>query len=144
MSATRKPGSMAAALRSTMAEESTAKAPVVDAFASRLARADAVMGTGTIPPPAPVEAAAVPRKKKKTATRVRPHTKRDSFNLPPEDHALIESTMARAAALGGWTTKSSVVRAGLHVLARLDDAALRAALVETHPLKPGRKPSVEP
>lgn len=133
----REPGRMAALLRSSVAAESTAKAPVVDAFSARLRAADALA--------APELAAPTPRSpRRKKPRRVSTTTKRDSFNLPPEDHALLASLVERAHAAGAWTTKSSVVRAGLHALAGLDDAELRAALAKAFPLKPGRKPTVKP
>lgn len=139
----RQPGSMAAAMRSTMAAESTAKAPLMDAIEEKMRRADGLTRNVTVlPSPAPTTSTPpATTRKRKAPKRVRTSTRRDSFNLPPEDHALLQATMERALALGTWTTKSSVVRAGLRVLSKLPDVELRQMLLEAHPLKPGRKPA---
>lgn len=130
---------MAAAMRSTMAEESTAKAPLMDAIEEKMRRADGLTRNVTaLPSPASTSSTT---RKRKAPKRVRTSTKRDSFNLPPEDHALLADTVERALSLGAWTTKSSVMRAGLRVLSRLPDVELRQVLAEAHPLKPGRKPA---
>ena len=143
MNATKQRTPLSARLASTINEESTARAGRFDALvgkdamADKLRRADAVMGNGTLPP---LAAASTRKGKCKAPKRVRPHTARDSFNLPMEDAALLNATLERALGFGAWTTKSSVVRAGLHVLAALPDAELREALAKAHPLTPGRKP----
>lgn len=137
---------MAARLVTSMAAESTAKAPVMDSFEERMRRADGLTAMADAieakdtPPALPSTSSTPATRKRKAPKRVRTSTRRDSFNLPPEDHALLADTVERALALGAWTTKSSVMRAGLRVLSRLPDVELRQVLAEAHPLKPGRKP----
>ena len=125
------------ALKGSIAAESTARAGRFDDLDERVRRADKIMGTQ--PPPVSTPEPA-PAGRKRKAKRVR-LTRRDSFNLPTEDHALLESLVQRAMEMGAWTTKSSVVRAGIHALVALGDDQLRAALMGAHPLKPGRKPA---
>lgn len=129
------PKPLKALLTSTIAAESTAREGRFDALEERLRRADGIMAVAPPPPPT-----SRPPGKAKAPKRIRTSSRRDSFNLPPEDAALLAATLDRALGLGTWTTKSSVVRAALHVLAALPDDELRAALAKAHPLKPGRKP----
>ena len=79
---------------------------------------------------APVAAPAQPLKKDKLI--------RDSFTLPREDFELIAALKDRALDFKRPTKKSELLRAGLQALAKLDPAALRAALEALRPLKAGR------
>ncbi len=63
---------------------------------------------------------------------------RDSFTMPRDDFALIDQLKARATEFKRPAKKSELLRAGLQVLARLEDAQLRAALDALKPLKAGR------
>ena len=63
---------------------------------------------------------------------------RDSFTLPREDFDLIDVLKDRALDFKRPTKKSELLRAGLQLLAGLDQAALRAALDALRPLKAGR------
>ena len=63
---------------------------------------------------------------------------RDSFTMPVADFALIASLKTRALAARRETRKSELLRAGLHALAAMDDAALLAALGRLEPVKTGR------
>ncbi|HEX7801743.1 MAG TPA: hypothetical protein VF471_03165 [Pseudoxanthomonas sp.] len=63
---------------------------------------------------------------------------RDSFTLPREDFELIAALKDRALDFKRPTKKSELLRAGLQALAKLDPAALRAALEALRPLKAGR------
>ena len=78
----------------------------------------------------PVAAPAQPLKKDKLI--------RDSFTLPREDFELIATLKDRALDFKRPTKKSELLRAGLQVLASLDQAKLRAALEALRPLKAGR------
>jgi hypothetical protein len=130
------PKPLKALLTSTIAAESTAREGRFDALEERVRRADGIMAAV---PPSPPTSRSTGKAKRQAPKRVRT-SRRDSFNLPPEDAALLAATLDRALRLGTWTTKSSVVRAALHVLAALPDEELRGALARAHPLKPGRKP----
>ena len=63
---------------------------------------------------------------------------RDSFTMPKQDFALVESLKDRMMALKRPTKKSELLRAGLHVLMALPDARLATALDALVPLKAGR------
>ena len=63
---------------------------------------------------------------------------RDSFTLPREDFELIAALKDRALDFKRPTKKSELLRAGLQVLATLDQAKLRTALEALRPLKAGR------
>jgi hypothetical protein len=63
---------------------------------------------------------------------------RDSFTLPREDFELIAALKDRALDFKRPTKKSELLRAGLQVLASLDQTKLRAALEALRPLKAGR------
>lgn len=79
---------------------------------------------------APVAVPAQPLKKDKLI--------RDSFTLPREDFELIATLKDRALDFKRPTKKSELLRAGLQVLASLDQTKLRAALEALRPLKAGR------
>jgi hypothetical protein len=63
---------------------------------------------------------------------------RDSFTMPREDFDLIDRIKARAIEFKRPAKKSELLRAGLQVLATLQDTQLRAALDALRPLKAGR------
>jgi hypothetical protein len=63
---------------------------------------------------------------------------RDSFTIPQADFDLIGQLKTRALGFQRPAKKSELLRAGLHALVALDDAALRQALDALVPLKAGR------
>ncbi|HYM86989.1 MAG TPA: hypothetical protein VET30_09660 [Pseudoxanthomonas sp.] len=63
---------------------------------------------------------------------------RDSFTMPRDDFELLDQLKARATEFRRPAKKSELLRAGLQVLVRLDDAQLHAALEALRPLKAGR------
>lgn len=63
---------------------------------------------------------------------------RDSFTLPREDFELIAMLKDRALDFKRPTKKSELLRAGLQVLAGLDQTAFQSALEALRPLKAGR------
>lgn len=65
---------------------------------------------------------------------------RDSFTMPRSDFDLIGRLKDKALGFQRPTKKSELLRAGLHVLAGLSDAKLKAALEALVPLKAGRPP----
>jgi hypothetical protein len=72
------------------------------------------------------------------APKPKPKLVRDSFTMPQADFALVALLKERALDFKRPTKKSELLRAGLHALAALDNAALRSALEALAPLKPGR------
>jgi hypothetical protein len=82
--------------------------------------------------------------KDKAATPPKAKLVRDSFTMPGADFALIAQLKERGLGLRRHIKKSELLRAGLHALAGLDDAALTAALDSLAPLKPGRPKGAAP
>ncbi len=77
-----------------------------------------------------------------TATRdaktKKPKLVRDSFTIPKDEYAVIETLKQRSAALAQPVKKSELLRAGLKVLAAMSDAALRSAVQSVPSIKTGR------
>lgn len=72
---------------------------------------------------------------------------RDSFCMPREEYAEIETLKQRLLALSKAVKKSELLRAGVLALARADDASLLAYIDAVPNLKTGRpstKPVTEP
>jgi hypothetical protein len=86
--------------------------------------------------PAPAKPAAPKHEKK--AAKLRPVLVRDSFTMPESDFALIAVLKARAMKGQRGAKKSELLRAGLHILATLDVAALVTALGRLEAVKTGR------
>jgi hypothetical protein len=63
---------------------------------------------------------------------------RDSFTMPRDEFERIARLKARAIDLKRPAKKSELLRAGLQVLERLDDASLLATLNALQPIKTGR------
>jgi hypothetical protein len=68
----------------------------------------------------------------------KPKLVRDSFTIPKDEYAAIDTLKERAARGGRPAKKSELLRAGLQLLARLDDAAFTAAVAAVPAVKTGR------
>ena len=68
----------------------------------------------------------------------KPKLVRDSFTIPKTEYAVLEQLKRRAVQSGTPAKKSEVLRAGLKVLAGMDDGAFIAALGAVPALKTGR------
>jgi hypothetical protein len=137
-----KPAAEAAALEPAMAEPQTpprraarkpsrpvaAAAPKVAAKRKPAAAAKRKPAAASKPP------ATAPAKPAKVKAKL----VRDSFTMPQADFGLIAQLKERALGFKRPAKKSELLRAGLHALQSLDDAALRAALEALEALKPGR------
>lgn len=77
--------------------------------------------------------------REKASTAPRPSVIRDTFSMPESDHALIAAVITTALKTGRATTKSEVIRAGLHILSALEDRQLIKILNSLEKLTPGRK-----
>ena len=88
--------------------------------------------------PAPKAAAAEPSNMPKPEKPKKPKLVRDSFTIPKAEYVVLEQLKQRAAQSGTPAKKSEVLRAGLKVLAAMDDAAFVAALGAVPALKTGR------
>ena len=67
-----------------------------------------------------------------------PKLVRDSFTIPKDEYAAIETLKQRCAALAQPVKKSELLRAGLKVLASMPDASLRKAVQAVPSIKTGR------
>lgn len=63
---------------------------------------------------------------------------RDSFTMPKEEYAQIATLKKRLEVVGQPAKKSELLRAGLKLLAAMDDAALKATLASVPVIKTGR------
>lgn len=68
---------------------------------------------------------------------------RDSFTLPKDEHAAIQGLKLRAAQQSHLVKKSELLRAGLKILAGLNDKEFIAALQAVTPIKAGRPAKAE-
>ena len=64
-------------------------------------------------------------------------TVRDTFSFPQPDHELLSELQGRCLTDGFIASKSELVRAGLHALARMTPQALRQAIEALEKRKPG-------
>jgi hypothetical protein len=97
------------------------------------------------PKPAPVKPATVKVAAVKAAIKTPPVVKvkkpklvRDSFTMPKDEYAVIDSLKLRAGKLGQSVKKSELLRAGIKALAGLTDIGFKAALSNVPTLKTGR------
>lgn len=119
------------------ATKSTAK-PRVSATASAAKQAPAKATKPALSPTAATLDSAKDAKAKK------PKLVRDSFTIPKDEYAVIETLKQRATALGQPVKKSELLRAGLKVLALLSDSALRSAVQAVPSIKTGRPKAESP
>jgi hypothetical protein len=68
----------------------------------------------------------------------KPKLVRDSFTIPKDEYAAIETLKQRCAALAQPVKKSELLRAGLKLLTGMSDAALRKAVQAVPSIKTGR------
>ena len=87
--------------------------------------------------PAKAAAPAAPQPAKDSKAK-KPKLVRDSFTIPKDEYAVIETLKQRAAALAQPVKKSELLRAGLKVLAAMSDSALRSAVQAVPSIKTGR------
>ncbi len=76
--------------------------------------------------------------KKSEAKPVKVKMVRDSFTFPEADHSQLAALKKRVVALGQDVKKGELVRAGIALLAALDNKALLAAVANVDRLKTGR------
>ncbi len=95
-------------------------------------------GTKTAKGAAPVKLPVPAASKEHPSKPVKHKLVRDSFTMPGPDFALIAALKARMLAAQRETKKSELLRAGLQVLAALNDQQLVAALGRLQPIKIGR------
>lgn len=115
--AAKKPLKAAPAAKDTITTQSAAVAAPAPKAAVKAGKAEKV------------EKAEKPRK---------PKLVRDSFTIPKDEYAVLESLKERAAKLGRPTKKSEVLRAGVQALAAMTDSAFLASVGGVPALKTGR------
>ncbi|WP_348683453.1 hypothetical protein [Acidovorax soli] len=96
------------------------------------------------PAPAKAAPAPAPALQAKEVRAKKPKLVRDSFTIPKDEYAVIETLKQRANLLAQPAKKSELLRAGLKVLAGLSDAALRNALQAVPSIKTGRPKAETP
>ena len=115
--------SMKDALQASVKNEMTSKAAKLD---KRFAAAEALTAThGEAGQGAKVEQTPAPK------------VVRDTFSMPEDDFQLLEKLRSRARKMDLDTNKSELVRAGLRLLADLDDVKLERLIRNVDKLKPG-------
>jgi len=96
-------------------------------------------GVKAVKPVAPTQAKIVNKPKAdKPAKAKKPKLVRDSFTIPKEEYAVLETLKQRAGQLSQPTKKSEMLRAGIKALAAMPDAAFLAALKVVPSIKTGR------
>ena len=68
----------------------------------------------------------------------KPKLVRDSFTIPKSEYAVIDELKQRGTKLAKPAKKSELLRAGIMLLAALDDAGFKAALAKVPAIKTGR------
>jgi hypothetical protein len=120
------------------AKKKAAKAATPARKATPAKRATAKPAAKPTAQPAPKAAAAEAAKAPKPEKAKKPKLVRDSFTIPKAEYAVLDQLKRRAAQSGTPAKKSEVLRAGLKVLAGMDDGAFIAALGAVPALKTGR------
>jgi hypothetical protein len=120
------------------AKKMAAKAATPARKATPAKRATAKPAAKPTAQPAPKAAAAGAAKASKPEKAKKPKLVRDSFTIPKTEYVVLEELKKRAAQSGTPAKKSEVLRAGLKVLAGMEDAAFIAALGAVPALKTGR------
>ena len=121
---TKKKASMKDALQASVKNEMTSKAAKLD---KRFAAAEALTATHG-------EAGQGAQAEQQASA---PKVVRDTFSMPEDDFQLLEKLRSRARKMDLDTNKSELVRAGLRLLAGLDDARLEGLIRNVDKLKPG-------
>lgn len=91
------------------------------------------------PKAAPVKPAAKVKIKIEKPVKVKkPKLVRDSFTIPKDEYAMLETLKQRAGRLSSPAKKSEMLRAGIKALAAMPDATFLAALKVVPSIKTGR------
>jgi hypothetical protein len=126
-------GTASAAVASKVKKLATTEPKAVTEALAKPVKRASVTARAKVKPAAPVPA--LPAKE---ARAKKPKLVRDSFTIPKDEYAVIETLKKRADSLAQPAKKSELLRAGLKVLAGLSDAALRTALQAVPSIKTGR------
>ncbi|HNN15115.1 MAG TPA: hypothetical protein PKJ29_00100 [Giesbergeria sp.] len=113
----------------------TAKKPAAKAPATKRTASKAIVAKPAAAKPVAAKPTKVEAKPKK------PKLVRDSFTIPKDEYAGIDTLKERSVALGRPAKKSELLRAGLMALLALSPNALHAALEAVPTIKTGRPKS---
>jgi hypothetical protein len=132
-----KPVSTKPAVAKPSVEKPAATKPTVKPIAKAVAKS-AITPKKAAPTAAikVVNKSATPDKDKPKTSKVK--MERDSFTMPKEEYAQIATLKKRLEGLAKPAKKSELLRAGLKLLAAMDDAALQSALAAVPTIKTGR------
>ena len=136
-----KPARPAAVKKTAAAKPAAAKTPVArPAKAAKVEKPAKAVKAAPQATMAPVvdAAAAPPPASTPKAPRTKEKLVRDSFTMPRAEFAVIHELKERALGFKRATKKSELLRAGLQVLAALDDTTLKTVLDLLPALKAGR------
>lgn len=89
--------------------------------------------------PVVAKVAAKPAKEAKASKPRKIKLVRASYTLPDTEYVALSDLKARITKLGTASKKSELLRAGIALLAKLDDAALKLAVAQVEVIKTGRK-----
>ena len=113
----------------------TAKKPAAKAPATKRTASKAIVAKPAAAKPVAAKPTKVEAKPKK------PKLVRDSFTIPKDEYAGIDTLKERSVALGRPAKKSELLRAGLMALLAMSPNALHAALEAVPTIKTGRPKS---
>ena len=114
------------------------KAKNKKALAEALAMAQAVQIAQPPKAAAPAPAPAKASKPAKAVKAKKPKLVRHAFSMPDVEYAQLATLKKRIAALGGNVKRSELVRAGIALLAVLNDVELTAVMAKVERIKTGR------
>ncbi len=116
---------------------STTPSPTPRTVSTKSARRSAPRKSASAPQKKAVKTAQTSAGKKATPVQVGKKIKRvrDSFSMPRDEYEVLGLLKQRSATLGRPSKKSELLRAGLKLLAALNDKALLAALQALPPTR---------
>lgn len=124
-----------AAPKPAVSKVATPKAPAAKKPATKRTASKAIVAKPAAAKPVAAKPTKVEAKSKK------PKLVRDSFTIPKDEYAGIDTLKERSVALGRPAKKSELLRAGLMALLALSPNALHAALEAVPTIKTGRPKS---
>ena len=121
-------------------EASTPKAPAAKKPAAKAPATKRTASKAIVAKPAAAKPVAA-KPTKAEAKPKKPKLVRDSFTIPKDEYAGIDTLKERSVALGRPAKKSELLRAGLMALLAMSPNALHAALEAVPTIKTGRPKS---
>ena len=129
-----------AAPKPAVSKVATPKAPAANKPAAKAPATKRTASTAIVAKPAAAKPVAA-KPTKVEAKPKKPKLVRDSFTIPKDEYAGIDTLKERSVALGRPAKKSELLRAGLMALLAMSPNALHAALEAVPTIKTGRPKS---